>query len=122
MRMMSRLLLSVMILAAAASSPALSAAEDWRKLEAANGAVIAYDANSIAHHIGGGAEISVYAVEGETFNPRNLRRLVFDCQGHFFDTSAMDRIEYAPPLSVVGRIGEIACADARDRREELYGE
>lgn len=88
-----------------------AAQRNWQTVEADNGAAYKIDRNSISHYANGGAHIIVYAVEGPGFDARNLRRLYFDCRGHYRDEShGAGPIEYAPPRSVVGKMGDIACA------------
>lgn len=91
---------------------------DWRTIEALNGAVYKIDMNSISHSTDGGADIMVYAVEGDTYDPRNLKRFIFDCHGHFVDSDNMSATLYTAPRSVVGQIAAIACAGAKDIRFE----
>ncbi len=90
----------------------------WQKVEADNGAVYQVDLNSISHFNNGTAETVVYAVEGPGYNPENMRRLWFDCQGKYRDSTGpgIAPTSYAPPRSIIGRISQIACAGAKDAR------
>jgi hypothetical protein len=92
--------------------------ENWQSLEADNGAIFKVDLNSISHFKTGAATVTVYAVEGPSFDPRNLHQLWFDCRGHFQDITGpqIGPTEYAPPRSIVGRMGGIACIGAKDTR------
>jgi hypothetical protein len=87
---------------------------DWRPLEADNGAIYKLDMNSIKPGNGGAAQITVYADEGRpTDIALNLKFLLFDCNGRFLDMNApMSQSAYAPPKSVAGQIGAIACEKA----------
>lgn len=92
----------------------------WQKVEADNGAVYQVDLNSISYFTNGTAEIIVYAVEGAGYDPQNTRRLWFDCQGKYRDSTGpgLSPTSYAPQRSIAGRISQIACAGARDKRLE----
>ncbi len=115
-------ILATAVVALLFASPAFSqnsgGQPKWQKLEADNGAVYQINMNSISHYNTGAAEVVVYAVEGPGFSPENMRRLWFDCQGHFRDQTGpgFGPTQYAAPRSVAGRIGEIACAGAKDTR------
>jgi hypothetical protein len=90
-------------------------AANWRTFEADNGAVTAVDLKSIAHlAYGHGAYVVAYVVEGDLFDPNNLRGFTFDCQGHFSVLSAAGSspTSYAPPRSVAAQVGALACAGA----------
>lgn len=79
-------------------------------VEAANGAVIKVDMNSI-QRVGGGSIIWTYADQGNETDPYNLQGYFFDCRGHYslMGAYSSDPI-YAPPRSVVARISELACS------------
>jgi hypothetical protein len=79
----------------------------WKAIAADNGASFELDLNSISHNNQGGADAVIYAVEGG-FNPANMRRLIFDCRGHYMDADSSTS-EYAPPNSVIGQIATIVC-------------
>ena len=97
--------------------PGFASAAEWGNVEADNGAVYRVDVSSIFRYPNGTADIVVYAVEGDQFNPENQRKLWFDCKGHYRDqTAGVGPKLYAPPRSVAGRISAIACAGARDAR------
>lgn len=104
------------------ASPAFSQAgnkpSNWQRIEADNGAVYQIDLNSISHNSNGTADVVVYAVEGPSYNPENMRRLWFDCQGRYRDQTGpgIGPIQYAPPRSIAGRLSEIACRGAKDKR------
>jgi hypothetical protein len=86
---------------------------DWQSIEADNGAVYRIDMNSIKPGNGGAAEIMVYADEGgASDNVVNLKFLLFDCRGRFLDMNSPAPSAYAPPKSVAGQIGAIACEKA----------
>lgn len=81
----------------------------WRKIVADNGAVYQVDVGHILRYNTGAAEIVVYTNQGGAYDPRNLTRLIFDCQGHYQDQANFGVTEYAAPDSVAGQIGKIAC-------------
>ena len=90
---------------------------DWRTIEAADGSVFKIDQKSITHMTNGSAEMIVYAVEGDDYNPTNVKRLLFDCRGHYQNIDGGGMVmQYAPPRSVAGQLSAIACAGARDSR------
>jgi hypothetical protein len=90
---------------------------DWRTIEAANGSVYKIDQKSISHMNNGTAELIVYAVEGDDYNPTNVKRLWFDCHGHYQDhTGGISATLYAPPRSIAGQLSAIACTMAKDIR------
>lgn len=87
---------------------------NWQSIEADNGAVYKVDLNSISPYTNGTVDVLTYAVEGSDFIPENLRRLWFDCRGHFQDqTGGIGPTQFAPPRSIAGEIGAIACARAQ---------
>jgi hypothetical protein len=99
-------------------SPALCQNGDkanWQSVEADNGALYKIDLNSISHLNNGTADAIVYAVDGAGYNPENMRRLWFDCHGHYQDLTGpgVGPTQYAPPRSIAGRLSEIACASAK---------
>ena len=64
----------------------------WQKIVADNGAAYDIDLNSIRHWADGQAEAVIYIVESDTFNPFNMKRVLYDCHGHMTDISgAMPR-------------------------------
>jgi hypothetical protein len=57
------------------------------KIEADNGEATKIDMNSIEHFINGTADVVVYTyVPNTMFDPTRLKRLDFDCHGHFYGT------------------------------------
>lgn len=89
---------------------------EWRTIEADNGAVTAVDMKSLVRNdLNHSAYVVAYVVEGDFFDPGNLRGFQFDCQGHFTILSAagMSPLAYAPPRSVAAQIAALACAPAR---------
>jgi hypothetical protein len=119
---MKHLLLATAAVIALASGPAgaepmLPYKSDWRNIEAADGSVYKIDQKSISHMNNGTAELIVYAVEGDDYNPTNVKRLWFDCRGHYQDhTGGISATLFAPPRSIAGQLSAIACAGARDAR------
>lgn len=110
------------LVAAVATNPASAQQQKqskWQNVEADNGSIYRVDLNSISHYSNGTADMIVYAVEGTDYNPQNLRRLWFDCRGHFRDeTGPIGPTEYAPPRSVAGRMSDVACEGSKDTRLE----
>lgn len=82
----------------------------WVSVEAANGAVIKVDMNSIQR--GSGAIVFTYADEGNPdVDPYKLQGYQFDCQGHYSLMGPHSSpMLYAPPRSVAARISELACS------------
>ena len=92
---------------------------DWQTIEALDGSTFKIDPNRIKRNTDGTAELTVYMVEGDTYDPRNLKFLWFDCRGHYRDqTFGISGTLYAPPRSIAGQMSAIACAGARDTRGE----
>ncbi|HLG86862.1 MAG TPA: hypothetical protein VKZ79_06655 [Alphaproteobacteria bacterium] len=83
----------------------------WMKVEADNGAVYKIDLNSVEKMQGGSVTALIYIDEGSGYNPENMRGFIFDCEGHYADTSTASMTMYAPPRSVAGRLSSIACAN-----------
>lgn len=119
---MKYLLLATVAVIALAFGPAcaeqmLPYKSDWRTIEAADGSVYKIDQKSISHMNNGTAELIVYAVEGDDYNPTNVKRLWFDCHGHYQDhTGGIGATLYAAPRSIAGQLSAIACAGASDAR------
>lgn len=87
----------------------------WEKVEADNGTVYLMNTNSIIHYPNGWAEMVIYKTEGGRddlpglgYDPDNLRRFIFDCDGYYMDAASMMQA-YAPPRSVIGRMSDVAC-------------
>lgn len=90
---------------------------NWKSFEAVDGSVYKIDMNSISHMHNGTAELIVYVVEGDEYDPRNVKRLWFDCRGRYRDqTNGISATLYAPPRSMAGQLSGIACAGAKDTR------
>lgn len=88
----------------------------WRRIEADNGEIIKIDMRSINHSGDRPVDVFVYIdVSDKGFDPMRLRRLLFDCAGHYQDISDMgfSPMQDAPSRSVAGRIQEIVCAGAQ---------
>jgi hypothetical protein len=101
----------------ARAEPMLPYKSDWQTLEALDGSIYKIDQKSISHMSNGSAELIVYAVEGDAYNPTKVRRLWFDCRGRYQDhTGGISATLHAPPRSVAGQLSTIACAGARDAR------
>lgn len=90
---------------------------NWQSVEALDGSVYKIDMNSISHMNNGTAALIVYMVEGDDYDPRNVKRLWFDCRGHYRDnTGGISVTLYAAPRSMAGQLSNIACAGAKDTR------
>lgn len=87
---------------------------NWQSIEASDGSVYKIDMKSISHMNNGTAELIVYMVKGDDYDPRNVKRLWFDCHGHYQDhTGGISATLYAPPRSMAGQLSNIACAAAK---------
>lgn len=84
----------------------------WRKIEADNGEVTKIDMRSIQRFNTGAVDVAIYTyVPNTLFDPSKLRRLTFDCAGHFMDsTGGFSEQMDAPPQSIAGQIASIVCA------------
>lgn len=83
---------------------------NWRSIEAADGAVVKIDMNSIFRPGAGVVDVVVYFVQGTGYDPRNMRRMIFYCDGRFRDvTDGIQPTEYAGPKSVAGQIASTVC-------------
>ena len=109
-------LILISLPASSALSQGVGSKGNWQRIEADNGAVFQLDMSSIHRFGNGTAEATVYSVQGDAFNPENLRRLWFDCHGHYQDTTGprISQTLYAAPHSMAGRISDIACVGAKD--------
>lgn len=87
----------------------------WLRLEADNGEVTKIDMNSLQRSTVGSVEAITYTyVPNTAFDQTKLRRLLFDCKGHFMDiTNSNSELLDAPPRSVVGNVASIVCSHAR---------
>jgi hypothetical protein len=83
----------------------------WLRLEADNGEFTKVDTNFRRSNVGSvEAIIYTYTPADTMFDPSRLRRLLFDCIGHYMDvTGPMGPQMDAPPLSIAGRIAKMAC-------------
>jgi hypothetical protein len=83
----------------------------WKQIDADTGEMTKIDMHSIQRDANGSVMVIVYtSVPNSEFDPTKLRRVIFDCSGHFEDvtdtpTSMMD----APPRSVIGSVSTIVC-------------
>ena len=84
----------------------------WLRLEAENGEFTKVDTNFRRSSVGSvEAVIYTYTAADKMFDPSRLRRLLFDCAGHYMDvTGPMGPQMDAPSHSVAGRIATMACA------------
>jgi hypothetical protein len=123
----------VAILAAIASSaldwsgaiadPTVPYKSDWMEVQATDGSVYKIDRKSVSHFSNGTSEIIVFAVHDGPYDPRNVRRLWFDCHGHFQDhTDGVSRTEYATPGSMAAHFSAIACSPANEGQSSTAAE
>ncbi len=83
----------------------------WLRLIAADGEITKVDTNFRRSNGGTVAFVYSYPAAGRMFDPSRLRRLLFDCAGHYMDITGPAGPEMdAPPLSIAGRIATMACA------------
>ena len=94
--------------------------ENWKRIEADNGAAYGVDLNSITHSANGTAEMTVCIVDNNTcalmpgtWNPTIFQ---FDCHGHYADVYGRSGLQMAPSRSVVGQMAALACAGATAAR------
>jgi len=87
----------------------------WIKIEASDGEVTKVDMHSISRSNLGSVEAITYTyVPNTRFDPSKLRRLLFDCEGHFMDvTNSSSQEMDAPPRSVVGQVAALVCGKTR---------
>jgi hypothetical protein len=90
--------------------------QNWKRLEADNGAVFAIDVNSITRFHNGTVQAVTCVSDNEVCLPPNMSRFWFDCSGHYRDIDGRGSAMAAPPRSVVGRMAQIACVGAKDTR------
>jgi hypothetical protein len=84
----------------------------WQRAEADNGAVYLIDLGLI-QSFAAGASTAIYTDEGGAFNPMNLKRWYFTCEGHFsMMEDSLSPSMYAPPRSVARHISDVVCAGA----------
>ena len=95
------------------------ASENWKRIEAHNGAAYAIDLNSISHQdqvVGNQIQRHIYAVtcriESDACPPWSMNRLLFDCNGHYVDIDHGGEVMPAPNGSVAGQMAALACAEA----------
>lgn len=86
-------------------------ASRWETVEADNGTVYKVDVGHITPWSDGGVNVFVL----EKGNNR-MRELHFNCRGQWMDVRVPGSGGYAPPRSVAGQIGAIACAGAKNTR------
>ena len=84
----------------------------WMRLEDTTGEITKIDMNYIQRNPQGAAMILVYNyVPNAAFDPTHMRRLFFDCKGHFSDiTYGASAVLDAAPKSVAGQIASVACS------------
>jgi hypothetical protein len=90
---------------------------DWMEVKATDGSIYKIDRKSIYHFSNASSEVIVFAVHDGPYDPRYVRRLWFDCQGHFQDhtAGASPTTEHMPPGSVAAQLSAIACSRTADR-------
>ena len=86
----------------------------WERVKGADGSVIAVETNSIQHVVAG-ATVFIYVPENyDYYFPPNMKQLLFDCRGRFTELGTTTS-HYAPPQSVIGIIGAMACAEPKPK-------
>jgi hypothetical protein len=107
-------------LSAAIADPILPYKSDWMEVKATDGSIYEIDRKSIFHFSNGTSEIIVFAVQSGPYDPRNVRRLWFDCHGHFQDrTAGASHTEYAQPGSIAAQFSSIACSSTDDQHSAV---
>ena len=131
---LGKMLFSLSIWASVITASFAGSKEKWQRLETDTGLVIAIDLGSIEraqNDFAGMAKINKEAglpvprtdgrpryadatvcveVENNTCSPFNMKRLRFDCHGHFIDVRDMtSTMMPAPPRSMAGLLAAIAC-------------
>jgi hypothetical protein len=86
---------------------------NWKRIEADNGAVYAIGMGSIQHNTNGSVYAMTCIVDNNICPPQNMRYFLFDCQGHYLDTTNQSGMLLAPPRSVVGQMAALACVGAK---------
>lgn len=80
-------------------------------MKAIDGSIYEIDKRSIFHFSNGTSELIVYSAQDGPYDPRNVRRLWFDCQGKFQDhTAGTSPTEHARPGSIAAELSNIACS------------
>jgi hypothetical protein len=85
------------------------AAERWQRIEADNGAASAIELNSVASWSTGEVYAIICALDGDVCPLSGMRRVLFDCRGHYTPIDFGGVSLQAPPRSVIGRLADIAC-------------
>jgi len=111
---MKAFVVAICLAAAATAAHAKRKPPLWKIIESENGSKIKVDVNSFDRMSNGTAWAMVYSVDGSTFRPENLRRIWFDCQGHYRDeTGSIGPTLLAPPRSMIGQVSTMACDSRR---------
>jgi hypothetical protein len=88
---------------------------DWMEVRAADGSIFKIDKKSISHLTNGTSELIVFAIHDGPYDPRNVRRLWFDCHGRFQDhTTGASATENVRPGSMASELSAIACSRTAD--------
>ena len=110
-------LISIAIVFDAAS--VAGAKENWLRVQSDTGFTASIDLGSVSAQQFGpqtmADAIVCVEVDNNTCAPGNMRRWRFDCRGHFTDFDAGSTSMPAPPLSVAGRLANIACKNTKPR-------
>jgi hypothetical protein len=107
-------------LSLAKADPVVPYKSNWMQVKATDGSIYEIDKKSILHFSNGTSELVVYAAQDGPYDPRNVRRLWFDCQGNFQDhTAGASPTEHAQPGSMAAKLSDIACSRATDRNSTV---
>jgi hypothetical protein len=134
---LGKMLFSLSVWAGVITASFAGSKEKWQRLETNTGLVIAIDLSSIEraqYDLAGMAKMNKEAglpvphsdgrprfadaivcvdVDNNTCAPLNMKRLRFDCHGHFMDVHGTTSLMMpAPPRSVAGQLAAIACGTA----------
>jgi hypothetical protein len=83
--------------------------QNWKRVEADNGAIYGIELNSITRFLNGTVLATTCTADNGRCPPQNWSRLWFDCRGHYRDVDRDANAMIAPPRSVVGQMADIAC-------------
>ena len=84
----------------------------WRTITGDNGVAVKINMTYLRRHTNGSVDVIVYEDElGDRgiVDERFLKQFIFDCKGHYIDTTMISVLMPAPPRSVAGEIQAIVC-------------
>lgn len=121
---MRRTMLSATVVTKTIMSISLAFAQggpaNWQDLALEGGSSVKIDLNSISRYGNGAVDVVVYFADGSGYNPENMHRLWFDCQGRYQDLTGphVGPSMHVPPLSIIGKVSETACGAMRKASSE----